>query len=41
MSYAIESVYGATPSPFGKRPVDTPILLYAATKKSDELMSHV
>jgi len=44
MSYASSSsVYGGnTKLPFSERdPVDTPISLYAATKKSDELMSHV
>ncbi len=44
MSYASSSsVYGGnTKLPFSETdPVDTPISLYAATKKSDELMSHV
>jgi UDP-glucuronate 4-epimerase len=44
MSYASSSsVYGGnTKLPFSESdPVDAPISLYAATKKSDELMSHV
>ena len=40
--YSISSVYGGnTKMPFEESdPVDTPISLYAATKKADELMAH-